>query len=84
MYPQDVWAAKYFHFQSILLAQNLQPVPKRVNFGIMKVTSVTPLKQRRKKRSDFSVYYIKTSTLTTFPLKFLSISIFADLISRWM
>ena len=57
---------------------------KRVNFGIMKVTSVTPLKQRRKKRSDFSVYYIKTSTLTTFPRKFLSIRIFAGLISRWM
>ena len=48
MYPQDVRAAKYFHIQSILLAQNLQPVPKRVNFG-MKVTSVTPLKQKRKK-----------------------------------
>ena len=65
MYPQDVCIAKHFHIQSILLAQNLQPVPKK--FRIMTVMSGL-LRQNKH----------------TFPWKFLSISIFADLISRWM
>ena len=38
MYPQELCTAKHFHIQSILLSQNLQPVPKK--FRIMTVMSL--------------------------------------------
>lgn len=68
MYPQDACTMKNFHIQSVLLAQNLQPAQKFVR--LIKVILESTI-------SIQAFYY-------TFPRKFLSINIFADLISRWI